>query len=451
MARSPGSKATSLAIATPGDGRLDHRRPRHPRRPTRPQPGRAGQAGQVLGRAPASAYAASRASRSAGPGSPTSSATPSTRSASPTSAASAVSSAPAAGEVVDDHAQPVAGFVAGRHALLVVGRPDGEVGAGHARGVGEPPGDRARGGDRVGHPRERTRHVGGSMGGGEADDGDVGDDAGRALAGHGDGAGHGASRRRGQARGPAQKPGQTAAQGREDLARRLGPVQRVEVQAGCAAVEQGVAELGRDLRCPRPAAPAGSSCSGRIRASTSSGISAPGQLDHPAHRGEVQDRHDARDDREVDAGGAGALDEAEVVGGAQHHLGDGELGAGVVLGLQHLRVLVEGRGVAVALGEGGDADGEVARRPSGRPPGRRRSRRRPAVGTHAVPGPPGRVAAQRQHVVHARVAVRAPRTSVISARVWPTQVRCAIGSIEVSCAIRRVIATVRSRVVPPAP
>ena len=35
--------------------------------------------------------------------------------------------------------------------------------------------------------------------------------------------------------------------------------------------------------------------------------------------------------------------------------------------------------------------------------------------------------------------------------MWPTQVRCAIGSIEVSCAIRRVMATVRSRVVPPAP
>ena len=35
--------------------------------------------------------------------------------------------------------------------------------------------------------------------------------------------------------------------------------------------------------------------------------------------------------------------------------------------------------------------------------------------------------------------------------VCPTQVRWAIGSIEVSCAIRRVIATVRSRVPPPAP
>ena len=38
-----------------------------------------------------------------------------------------------------------------------------------------------------------------------------------------------------------------------------------------------------------------------------------------------------------------------------------------------------------------------------------------------------------------------------SSVVCPTQVRCAIGSIEVSRAIRPVIATVRSRVVPPAP
>src|SRR4051794_34081574 len=38
-----------------------------------------------------------------------------------------------------------------------------------------------------------------------------------------------------------------------------------------------------------------------------------------------------------------------------------------------------------------------------------------------------------------------------SARVWPTQVRCAIGSSEVSAAIRPVTRTVVSRVVPPAP
>src|SRR5689334_15052649 len=46
---------------------------------------------------------------------------------------------------------------------------------------------------------------------------------------------------------------------------------------------------------------------------------------------------------------------------------------------------------------------------------------------------------------------RSRTTWVISSRVWPTQVRWAIGTIEVSTAILRVIPMVRSRVVPPAP
>ena len=43
------------------------------------------------------------------------------------------------------------------------------------------------------------------------------------------------------------------------------------------------------------------------------------------------------------------------------------------------------------------------------------------------------------------------RIAASSAVVCPTQVRCATGSMPVSRAIRSVIATVRSRVVPPAP
>ena len=35
--------------------------------------------------------------------------------------------------------------------------------------------------------------------------------------------------------------------------------------------------------------------------------------------------------------------------------------------------------------------------------------------------------------------------------MWPTHVRCAIGTIDVCFAMRSVIAIVRSRVVPPAP
>ena len=48
-------------------------------------------------------------------------------------------------------------------------------------------------------------------------------------------------------------------------------------------------------------------------------------------------------------------------------------------------------------------------------------------------------------------AAYSSRISSSSARVWPTQVRWAIGSIEVSCAMRRVTRTVVPRLEPPAP
>ena len=44
-----------------------------------------------------------------------------------------------------------------------------------------------------------------------------------------------------------------------------------------------------------------------------------------------------------------------------------------------------------------------------------------------------------------------PITERSVSREWSTQVRCASGVIEVSCAIRSVTRTVRSRVDPPAP
>ena len=62
----------------------------------------------------------------------------------------------------------------------------------------------------------------------------------------------------------------------------------------------------------------------------------------------------------------------------------------------------------------------------------------------------GRVAAQREHVVDPASAYAA-RIDSSSSRVWPTQVRWAIGSIEVSRAIRPVTRTVVSRELPPAP
>ena len=75
----------------------------------------------------------------------------------------------------------------------------------------------------------------------------------------------------------------------------------------------------------------------------------------------------------------------------------------------------------------------------------------PSVGTHVRAGTGQRVAAQREHVADARVGRATSRIRVSSSVVCPTQVRCAIGSSEVSRAIRPVIAMVRSRVVPPAP
>ena len=125
-------------------------------------------------------------------------------------------------------------------------------------------------------------------------------------------------------------------------------------------------------------------------------------VDHPAHGVEVQDRHDAGDDREVHAQRPRPLDEADVVADPQHHLGDRELRAGVVLRLQRERVVVEGLGVTVALGEGrdthrqvgglldeGDQLGRVGDAALGRHPRRA--------------GPLGRVAAQREHIAYAGI------------------------------------------------
>ena len=143
---------------------------------------------------------------------------------------------------------------------------------------------------------------------------------------------------------------------------------------------------------------------------TSSGISRPDSSAILVIDAEVQDRHDPGDDRELDAGAAGPLDQPEVVRGAQHHLGHRELGPGVLLGLQHAATsVVERRRVAVPLGEGRDPDRELV---AGRADQRDQLRGvvDAAVGRHprrarAV----GRVAAQRQHVADARLGVASSR------------------------------------------
>ena len=84
------------------------------------------------------------------------------------------------------------------------------------------------------------------------------------------------------------------------------------------------------------------------------------QLALAADAREVQDRHDAGQDRHVDAAGADPLDQREVVRGPEEHLGDRELRAGAGLGDQHVGVVVERLGRRVALGERRDADAEVA-------------------------------------------------------------------------------------------
>src|SRR3954451_12940880 len=74
----------------------------------------------------------------------------------------------------------------------------------------------------------------------------------------------------------------------------------------------------------------------------------------------------------------------------------------------------------------------------------------PGVTSHGVPGPPtGSPRSARTFWTPARASES--RMSSSSVTVCPTQVRCAIGVIEVSLAIRPVISMVRSRVVPPAP
>ena len=103
-------------------------------------------------------------------------------------------------------------------------------------------------------------------------------------------------------------------------------------------------------------------------------------------------------DRDVDAARADPLDEREVVGGAEEHLGDRELRAGPGLGDQHVGVGVE-RGSADGWPSGNAA---TPMRKSPRRAGQLDQLagvvRPPSVGVHSARGPLARVAAQRQHV-----------------------------------------------------
>ena len=74
----------------------------------------------------------------------------------------------------------------------------------------------------------------------------------------------------------------------------------------------------------------------------------------------------------------------------------------------------------------------------------------PSVAVHGVPGPSGG-SPRSASTLRTPASAYAFRIPASSSRVCPTQVRWAMGVSEVSCAIRPVIRTVVSRVLPPAP
>ena len=77
----------------------------------------------------------------------------------------------------------------------------------------------------------------------------------------------------------------------------------------------------------------------------------------PADAGE---RHDARNDRDGDPGPARTGQQVRVLLGVEEDLGDGEVGAGALLGEQHLDVVRLTRRFRVPGGVRGDADGHLA-------------------------------------------------------------------------------------------
>ena len=131
------------------------------------------------------------------------------------------------------------------------------------------------------------------------------------------------------------------------------------MQAGGAAVEQLLAELGRE-RDPLGPHPRTVAVVGADPPHDVVGDVGADQLGLPADGGEVEDRHDPRQHGDVNAPGRHPIDQREVVVGGEEHLGDRELRTRPRLGHEHLGVVVEGRRGGVAVGEGGHADPEVA-------------------------------------------------------------------------------------------
>ncbi len=124
----------------------------------------------------------------------------------------------------------------------------------------------------------------------------------------------------------------------------------------------------RSMTCSAATADATSACvCGSLSSPSKRSASQPGTC-APAPRGEIRDlgeivhRQDARHDRDIDAGAAGALDVALVKIVIEEELGDGARRAIVHLALQHLDVGGEIRAFGMLFRIGRDRDVEIANR-----------------------------------------------------------------------------------------
>ena len=243
---------------------------------------------------------------------------------------------------------------------------------------------------------------------------------------------------------PRERSGSQAEVG-VDLAGRGRPVERVEVQARGARLEE------RAHSSVAASTPTRRTCSGSLATASSrsvsqAGIAAPRQLGHAGDRCDVRDRHDAGNHRLVDLAGGKVVDEAEVGLDLEEELGDREVG-GAELGGEVITVALGGRPT-----EDVPRDGRPRRPRSGRDRARAR-RARSRTRTRSVRPWPDPTAGRRRGRGCSRRRPRRTRrgSRVIWTRVWPTHVRCAMGVTGVSLRIQATASWVRTRVPPPAP
>lgn len=139
----------------------------------------------------------------------------------------------------------------------------------------------------------------------------------------------------------------------------IGLVHRVEMQVGGAAVDQVEHLLGADGGRNEPAG----------RDIVLQPLEAVGQPLRHAGAGlagevggllEVLDRHDARQDRDLDAPGADLVEIAEIDIVIEEELGDRPRRAGIDLLLERIDIGIERGGFRVFLGIGRDRDLEIA-------------------------------------------------------------------------------------------